>query len=82
MYIDYHFIANKLGMTLHMTVLTIELVLDDVVEDLEEEEDKVVIGGAGEEEPGGGERLQEVEHLVGRHHGQALQVWGDYGAED
>ena len=49
--------------------------LDDVVEDLQQEEDQVVVLGGGEEEPEGGEGLQEVQHLIGCHHGQALQVW-------
>ena len=31
--------------------VSVELVLDDVVEDLEEEEDQMVVGGRGEEEP-------------------------------
>lgn len=54
--------------------LTIKLILDDVVENLEQEENQVVVLGGGEEEPGGGESLQEVEQLVGRDHGQALQI--------
>ena len=37
--------------------LTIELVLDDVVEDLEEEEHEVVVGGVGEQKPWRGESL-------------------------
>lgn len=41
--------------------LTIKLILDDVVEDLEQEEDEMVVLLRGEEEPGGGESLQEVE---------------------
>lgn len=58
----------------HVYVRTIKLILDDVVEDLQQEEDQVVVLGGGEEEPGGGEGLQEVQHLVGSHHGQTLQV--------
>ena len=67
--------------------LTIELVLDDVVEDLEEVEDEVVVGRLGEEEPLGGEGLHQVHQPRTRHHRQALQVgrhWGYvsmYGAE-
>lgn len=57
--------------------LTIKLVLDDVVEDLQEEEDQVMVLGGGEEEPGCGEGLQEVEQLVRRHHGQTLQIGRD-----
>lgn len=38
--------------------LTIELVLDDVVERLEEEEDQVMVLRRGEQEPAGGEGLQ------------------------
>lgn len=45
--------------------LTIELVLDDVVEGLQQEEDQVVVLGSGEEEPGGGEGLQQVQQLIG-----------------
>ena len=56
--------------------LTVKLVLDDVVEDLQEEEDQVVVLGGREEEPGGGEGLQQVQQLVGGHHGQALEVGG------
>lgn len=56
--------------------LTIKLVLDDVVEDLQEEEDQMVVLGSREEEPGGGEGLQQVQQLVGGHHGQALEVGG------
>lgn len=56
--------------------LTVKLVLDDVVEDLQEEEDQVVVLGGREEEPGGGEGLQQVQQLVGSHHGQALEVGG------
>lgn len=65
------------GLTLYG--LTIKLILDDVVEDLQEEEDQVMVLGGGEEEPGCGEGLQEVEQLVGRHHGQTLQVGRNCG---
>jgi len=58
--------------------LTVELVLDDVVEDLQQEEDEVVVLPRGEEEPGRGEGLQEVQQLVGRQHGEALQVRRDW----
>ncbi|KAG7275869.1 LOW QUALITY PROTEIN: hypothetical protein CRUP_033282 [Coryphaenoides rupestris] len=43
--------------------------------DLKQEEDQVVVLDGGEEEPGGGEGLQQVEQFVGRHHGQALQIF-------
>lgn len=59
--------------------LTIKLILDDVVKDLQEEEDQVMVLGGGEEEPGCGEGLQEVEQLVSRHHGQTLQVGRNCG---
>lgn len=55
-----------------MVLHTIKLVLDDVVENLQEEEDQVVMLGSREEEPGCGEGLQQVEQLVGCHHGQAF----------
>ena len=58
--------------------LTIKLVLNDVVEDFQEEEDQVVVLRGGEEEPGGGEGLQQVQQLVGGHHGQALEVGRHY----
>ena len=58
--------------------LTIKLVLNDVVEDFQEEEDQVVVLRGGEEEPGGGEGLQQVQQLVGSHHGQALEVGRHY----
>lgn len=61
--------------------LTIKLILDDVVEDLQEEEDQVMVLGGGEKEPGCGEGLQEVEQLVSRHHGQTLQVGRNCGGE-
>lgn len=56
-------------------LLTIKLILDDVVEDFQQIEGQVVVLGQGEQEPGGGEGLQQVEQLVGRHHGQALEIW-------
>lgn len=61
--------------------LTIKLILDDVVEDLQEEEDQVMLLGGGEEEPGSGEGLQEVEQLGSRYHGQTLQVGRNCGAQ-
>lgn len=45
-------------------VLTVKLILDDIVEDLQKEEDQVMVLGGREEEPGCGEDLQEVEQLV------------------
>lgn len=62
--------------------LTIKLILDDVVEDLQEEEDQVMVLGGGEEEPGCGEGLQEVEQLVSCHHGQTLQVGRNCGPKN
>lgn len=61
-------------MDFHNYILTIKLILDDVVEDLQQEEDKVMVLWGGEDEPRGGESLQEVEQLVGRHHRQTLKV--------
>lgn len=55
-------------------MLTIKLILDDVVEDFQQIESQVVVLGQGEEEPGCGEGLQQVEQLVGRHHGQTLEI--------
>ena len=40
--------------------LTVELILNDVVEDLQEEEDEVVICVISEQEPRGGERLERM----------------------
>lgn len=57
-----------------MQVLTIELILDDVVEDLQQEENQVMVLVGGEEEAGRGKSLQEVQQLVGCDHGQALQI--------
>ena len=56
--------------------LTVKLVLDDVVEGLKQEKDQVVVLGGREEEPIGGKGLQEMEQLIGCHHGQALQIGG------
>lgn len=54
--------------------LTIKLVLDNVVEDLQKEEDQMVVLRCREEEPGGREGLEQMQELVGSHHGQALEV--------
>lgn len=54
--------------------LTIKLVLNDIIEGLQQEEDQVVILRCRKQEPGGGERLQEMQELVGRNHGKTLQV--------
>ncbi|MPC85392.1 hypothetical protein E2C01_080164 [Portunus trituberculatus] len=62
-------------MNIRVEHFTIKLVLDDVVERLEEEEDKVVVVRGREQEPGSGECLQQVQQLVGRHHGHSLDVW-------
>lgn len=50
-------------------VLTVKLILDDIVEDLQKEENQVMVLGGGEEETGCGEDLQEMEQLVCCHHG-------------
>ena len=42
-------------MELFFYFLTIELVLDDIVEDFQQVEDEVVVGWLGKEEPLGGE---------------------------
>ena len=55
MYIFYLRISNIFSST--FGALTIKLVLDDVVKDLQQEEDQVVVLCRGEEEPGGGEGL-------------------------
>lgn len=62
--------------------LTIELVLDYVVESLQEEEDQVMVLRRREQEPAGGEGLQQVEQFVGSHHGEALQVGRHYHREE
>lgn len=46
-------------------MLTIKLVLDDVVEDLQEKEDQVVVGGTGVEEPRSAESLQRANSIKG-----------------
>lgn len=52
--------------------LTVKLILDNIVESLEKEEHKVMVLGDRVQEPAGGEGLQQVEQLIGCHHGQAL----------
>ncbi len=54
--------------------LTIELVLNDVIEGLQQEEDQMVVLRSRKQEPVGGERLQEMKELVGRNHGKTLQI--------
>lgn len=54
--------------------ITIELVLDDVVENFQEEENQVVIRWSRKQEPGGAECLQKVQQLGACNHGQCLQV--------
>lgn len=54
--------------------LTIKLVLNDVIEGLQQEEGQMVVLRSRKQEPVCGERLQEMQELVGRNHGKTLQV--------
>ena len=47
---------------------TVELVLNDVVEDLKEVKDEVVVGWLGKEEPLCGEGLHQMHQPGTRHH--------------
>ena len=53
---------------IHKVGVSIELVLDDVVQKLQQENHQIVVGGVGHQKPGGGEGLDEMEQLAGGRH--------------
>lgn len=58
----------------HQVSVSIELVLDNIVEDLEKEEDKVVISMICKQEPRCRERLKKVHKFTRRNHTHLFQV--------